>query len=79
MTIAVECYAGYRGEQEPRAFTIGERRLLVGDVQDRWTGPDCRYFRVSADDGDTYVLRHDERADRWTLAAFRSGRVSAFR
>ena len=73
MRIQVECHAGYRGEQEPRAFTMGERRLEVRDVEDRWAGPDHRYFKVTASDGDTYVLRHDERADAWTLTAFRSG------
>ena len=71
MTIDVECYAGYRGDQEPRAFTIGDRRLTVREVQDRWAGPDYRYFRVAASDGDTYVLRHDERTGEWTLGAFR--------
>jgi hypothetical protein len=73
MTIQVECYAGYRGDQEPRAFAIGERRLEVRDVQDRWAGPDDRYFKVVASDGDTYVLRHDERTDTWSLGAFRRG------
>ena len=29
MTISVECYAGYRGEQEPIAFSLGARRLVV--------------------------------------------------
>ncbi|MCC7181279.1 MAG: hypothetical protein IT177_23075 [Acidobacteria bacterium] len=73
MTITVECYAGYRGEQEPRAFVLGERRLEVMAVADRWAGPDYRYFRVTASDGHTYVLRHDERRDEWTLGAFRKG------
>jgi hypothetical protein len=73
MTVEVECYAGYRGEQEPRAFAIGERRLEVREVQDRWAGPDHRYFKVAASDGDIYVLRHDERTGGWSLGAFRRG------
>ena len=73
MQIVVESYAGYRGEQEPRAFTIGSRRLEVVSVEDRWSGPDYRYFRVRASDGDTYVLRRDDAADAWTLGAFRRG------
>ena len=32
MAIRVECYAGYRGEQEPLAFWLGERRLAVRAV-----------------------------------------------
>ncbi|MBI2752120.1 MAG: hypothetical protein HYX46_01165 [Betaproteobacteria bacterium] len=73
MKIAVECYAGYRGEQEPRAFTLGERRLQVNSILDRWLAPDHRYFKVAADDGNTYILRHDEVRDDWDLGAFRRG------
>ena len=71
MTIEVECYAGYRGAEEPRAFVIGERRLDVLAIEDRWAGLDYRYFKVAASDGNTYVLRHDEAPDVWTLGAFR--------
>ena len=39
----------------------------------RWLGPDYRHFRVSASDGDTYILRHDGRDGEWDLAAFRRG------
>lgn len=73
MKLKVECYAGYRGEQEPRAFIVGERRLDVVAIQDRWLAPDHRYFRVTASDGDTWVLRHDEASGDWTLGAFRKG------
>jgi len=74
MAIRVECYAGYRGDEEPRAFWLGERKLEVLGVEDRWLGPDYRYFRVAASDGDIYVLKHDERAGEWDLAAFRRER-----
>jgi hypothetical protein len=74
MKLHVECYAGYRGEQEPRAFALGERRLEVCSIIDRWLAPDHRYFKVAASDGDTYVLRHDEPSGEWTLGAFRKGR-----
>ena len=73
MEIRVECYAGYRGEQEPTVFWLGERRLEVREILDRWIGPDYRYFRVKADDGDLYVLRRDDANDRWTLGAFTRG------
>lgn len=73
MEIRVECYAGYRGEQEPSVFWLGERRLEVRELLDRWIGPDYRYFRVKADDGDLYVLRRDDANDRWTLGAFTRG------
>ena len=33
VTICVECHAGYRSGQEPRAFTIGACRLQVVAVE----------------------------------------------
>jgi hypothetical protein len=71
MAIRVECYAGYRGEQEPIAFWLGTRRLVVHAVTDRWFAPRQRWFRVDADDGNMYVLRHDEENGDWDIAAFR--------
>ena len=69
MKIAVECYAGYRGEQEPRAFTLGERRFAVVEILDRWLEPRRRYFKVKADDGRRFILRHDAASGEWELAA----------
>ena len=40
MPIRVECYAGYRAEQEPLAFLCGERRLEVRAIVDRWFARD---------------------------------------
>jgi hypothetical protein len=52
---------------------MGERLVGVTDVSDRWLAPDHRYFKVRGDDGDIYILRHDEPADRWELWMFQRG------
>ena len=67
--LSVESYAGYRGEEEPRAFTLGERRFAVAEIVDRWLEPGNRYFKVRADDGRTFILRHDTLGESWELAA----------
>ena len=69
MPIRVECYAGYRGEQEPLAFWLGQRRFEVVAVLDRWLHPAHRYFKVEVDDGRVFILRHDALSDDWDLAA----------
>jgi len=69
--ITVECYAGHRADERPQRFTLHGRRYEVTEVDDRWYSPGACYFRVRADDGNVYVLRHDERQDAWTLDAFR--------
>jgi hypothetical protein len=70
--IAVECYAGYRGEETPRLIRIDEREVLV-DVIDRWLAPDHRYFKLRGDDGGTYIVRHDSHRNEWELTLFDSG------
>jgi hypothetical protein len=69
--IAVECYAGHRGEETPRVLILGERRVAIVEVLDRWLAPDHRYFKLRGDDGDIYIVRHSERG--WELTMFRSG------
>jgi hypothetical protein len=67
MEIVVECYAGYRGEETPRRFAIGERLVEVARVIDRWMTPDYRYFRVAGDNERVYVLRHNAASGKWEL------------
>ena len=73
--VGVECYAGHRGEETPRAIQLGERRIAVAQVLDRWLAPDHRYFKVACRAGDAYLIRHDVIDDRWELTMFRSGSV----
>jgi hypothetical protein len=75
LVIRVECYAGYRGEETPRKFYLGERMVEVVEVLDRWLSPDRRYFKVQADDGGTYILRHDAAEDQWTLTMYSSPKM----
>ncbi len=71
MVIRVESYSGYRDAERPLRFQLGDRWLAVEEVIDRWYDPDAIYFRVRADDGSIYVLRHSEPDDVWTLEAYR--------
>jgi hypothetical protein len=72
--LRVECYAGYRADQRPIRFALRGHVFEVTEVQDQWYSPGAIYFRVRTDDGDYFVLRHDEGQDVWTLDAFRSAR-----
>jgi hypothetical protein len=70
MHIVVECYAGWRGEQTPRAFVIDGRRVQVVEEIDRWLAPDHRYFKLRGDDAATYILRHDVATGDWELTVY---------
>lgn len=72
MNIRVECYSGYRGEESPRRFHMGERCVEIVEALDRWLAPDHRYFKVRGDDGSIYILRHDASTSTWELTVFES-------
>jgi hypothetical protein len=65
--LTVDAYAGYKGEETPRAFTLDGRKLQVREVVDRWYSQTHSYFRVYASDGQRYVLRFDLDEDCWEL------------
>ena len=75
LTMSVEWYAGHRGEQTPRTLILGERRIVVAEVVDAWLAPDYRYFKVRGADGNTYLVRHDERSNTWELTMFREEHI----
>ena len=68
--LKVICYAGYRGEEEPREFLIGKRKIQVEEIVDRWLSPDHRYFKVRGSDRDTYILRYSITTDQWELTMY---------
>lgn len=70
MRIRVECYAGYRGEETPRRFWLGAKKIEVQDVLDRWMAPDHRYFKVLGHDKAVYILRHDAVTWDWELTFY---------
>ena len=68
--IEVDCYAGHRGEQTPRRFTLGGRGIEVTEIVDQWLAPDHRYFKVRGGEGATYLLRHDVDSNEWELVMY---------
>jgi hypothetical protein len=72
--IRVECYAGQRADERPLRFVLRGRIFEVQELDGKWYSPDASYFRVLADDGNYYVLRHNEGQDTWTLDGFRAAR-----
>jgi dipeptidyl aminopeptidase/acylaminoacyl peptidase len=75
MKVRVVCYEGYRAVETPRAFTIGERRLEVTSVSDRWRGEDHEYVKLDASDGNRYILRYDSVRDEWEIYLMEAGRT----
>ena len=71
MRLQVACHAGRKADERPVRFRLGERDYLVVEVVDQWYGPADRFFKVRADDGNLYILRHYPEGDTWSLESFR--------
>jgi hypothetical protein len=65
--LIVDACAGYKGEKTPRSFTLEGKTLHVQHVVDRWYSDTHSYFRVTASDGQRYVLRLDLDEECWEL------------
>lgn len=70
MRIQVESYSGFKADERPRYFHLGERKLEVKEILDRWYGQGHDYFKLRADDGHTYILRHARLDDHWEITMF---------
>ena len=73
--LQVETYSGYKADERPLRFIWKGCRFEVTEIADGWYGPDHEYFKVRADDGNTYILRHQtqgEDVNAWAITAYRS-------
>lgn len=71
MRVEVEAYSGHKANERPLRFRVGTVTHEVKSVLDRWYGPEDEWFKVEADDGNTFILRYRAASDEWTLDSFR--------
>jgi len=75
MELQVECYSGFRADERPLRFTFRGKTdapvYEVTEVLDQWYGVGYQCFKVRANDGNIYILRHQQSEDRWRLDSFR--------
>jgi len=65
--LKVRTYSGYKADERPLSFTLGDRSFEVVEVLDGWYGQDHAYFKLLADDGNRYILRHHMDSDSWEM------------
>ena len=63
----VSTYSGYKGDERPTSFLLAGRTFQVREIVDRWYGEDHAYFKLIADDGNLYLIRHDVENDVWEM------------
>ena len=71
MILRVQSYSGRKADERPLRFRLGEREYVVEEVVDQWYEPEATFFKVQADDGNLYILRHRTAGDEWSLESFR--------
>ena len=73
--LKVDCYSGFKADERPLRFSYvdkpGGQVFEVREVLDQWYGVGYHCFKVLADDGNFYILRHQEAEDNWVLDSFR--------
>ncbi|MEW6721452.1 MAG: hypothetical protein AB1346_13480 [Thermodesulfobacteriota bacterium] len=67
MKVRVECHEGHKAQETPRLFHMGDRRVEVLRILDRWRGEDHEYFKVDGSDAARYLLRYDRSRDEWEI------------
>ncbi|HYT19133.1 MAG TPA: hypothetical protein VEW05_02765 [Candidatus Polarisedimenticolia bacterium] len=70
--VQVECYSGYKADERPVKLQLRDGAREIVAIEDRWYSPGVTYFRVLVEDGDRYLLRHQETQDVWTLTGYRA-------
>lgn len=65
--IRVNCYSGYKADEKPVSFMLGEKKLRIEKVIGQWRSPDFERFKVRADDGKVYLIRKDNIKGDWEL------------
>jgi len=73
MRVHVHCYSGRKADERPVRFRLEEHEYLVVEVLDQWYGSEDIFYKVRADDGGLYVLRHQTSTPDgiWDLVSFR--------
>lgn len=74
MKTKVVCYSGYKAEEKPIAFFIGDKELKVEKIIESWYQEEvepergeANCFKVLGDDKEEYCLCYIKAFDEWLL------------
>ncbi len=65
--LKVDCYSGYKADEKPLKFILGDNKYKVDKIIRQWRSPEYNYFEVQADDGKVYLLKNDNIKGSWLL------------
>ncbi|MDP4224101.1 MAG: cytoplasmic protein [Bacteroidota bacterium] len=72
--VLVECHSGYKADEYPRCFYLGDVRYEITEITDRWfqsdrypEWPESDYFKVKTKSGGQYIIKHELKSDLWYI------------
>lgn len=68
--LKIRCCSGYKANERPVSFYLGDKEFQVKEILDLWYGPDYAYFKVKTDVGSIYILKYNEQKDYWELELY---------
>jgi len=76
VSLEVETKPDPRGLDIPVRLRMDGRSIDVAKLVDEWRGKEHRYFKLTGEDGNLYIVRFDEPAGRWEITLFESPRAA---
>jgi hypothetical protein len=74
--IKVECHSGYKADEYPRCFYLGENKFDIIEITDRWyqsdlnpEWPASNYFKAETTSGKQFIIKHDLEKDLWYIVS----------
>ncbi len=65
--VKLESPVGSAFAGKPVSFSLFDKVFVVMEILDIWYGADHNYYKLIADDGNLYFIKHDLDADKWEL------------
>jgi len=72
--IKVNAYSGYRVNERPMSFSLGNSKIDIIKIIYQWTEPEKDFFIVQGNDRLFYTLFWDRGKDIWTITEGKKAR-----
>ncbi len=72
--VKVECHSGYKADEYPKCYYLGDIRYDITEITDHWyqsdrdpDWPESDYFKVRTASDSQFILKHELKNDLWYL------------
>jgi len=65
--ITVHSYSGYKANEKPLSFILNNKTHTIQEILDQWYGLSETYFKVRCNKMEIYLLKYDQKIDKWFL------------